>query len=373
MPTYVIRLRGSVRLDIISVNHNKKFVKLVPETTLDLLNLYRIVSIGDIVYSGTSREIKKQRSDGKVDSERVRVNIGVKIEKKSLDPLMRRLRFLGRITYADAELDLIGKYHSLNVDVGSELGIRAEKDFSMLESFAEHYRKFGKVKKLLCVLLDDEQFTILSLSNSGIEVVHKGRFVSHSKDRSDEHLKNIENIYSEIAETIERKLEMEKPTVVVLGNEISVENFLKFLKKESEKVFKSIKKVGHVSDGSLAGIQEALRNKLLDDIGGSIKPIRDAEVVENFIEFMSKNWMNVAIGFEEVYKAVELGAVKDIIVTEDFIWSNLRDERFQRIMDLVDERRIEMHIVIPSTEAGDKIRAFGNIVGILKYPTKLNY
>ncbi|MEM1666560.1 MAG: hypothetical protein QXW12_04375 [Nitrososphaerota archaeon] len=360
-------------MEIISINPNKKFIKLIPETTLDLLNLYRIVSTGDIIYSDTSREIKKQRADGKVDSERVRVTIGVKIEKKSLDPLMRRLRFLGRITYTDAELDLIGKHHSLNVDVGSELGIRTEKDFSRLESFAEHYRKLGKAKKLLCVLLDDEQFTILSLSDSGIEVVHKGRFVSQSKDRPDEHLKSVENIYAEIAETIERKLEMENPAVVVLGNEIATENFLKFLKKEREKVFKSIRNVGHVSDGSLAGIQEALRNKLLDDVGGSIKPVRDAELVENFIEFMSKNWMNVAIGFEEVCKAIELGAVKDIIVAEDFIWANMHDERFQRIMDLVDERRIEMHIVLPNTEAGDKIRAFGSIVGILKYPMKLNY
>jgi len=365
--------KGYDGLEVISVNPSKRFVKLIPETTLDLLNLYRVISLGDIVYSDTSREVKKQRADGKVDSERVRVTIGVRLEKKSLDPLMKRLRLLGRITYTDVELDLIGKHHSLNVDVGTELGIKAEKDFSRLESFAEHYRKLGRVKSLLCVLLDDEQFTITSLSNSGIEVVHKGRFVSQSKDMPDEHVKSIENVYAEIAETIERKLEMENPIVVVLGNDIAVENFIKFLKNDREKVFKAIKKIGHVSDGSLAGIQEALRNKLLDDVGGSIKPVRDAEVVEKFIEFMSKNSMNVAIGFEEVCKAIELGAVKDIIVTEDFIWVNMHDERFQRIMDLVDERRIEMHIVLPGTEAGDKIKAFGSIVGILKYPVKLNY
>ncbi len=360
-------------MEIISINPNKKFVKLIPETTLDLLNLYRIISTGDVVYSDTSREIKKQRADGKVDSERVRVTIGVELERKSLDPLMKRLHLLGRIVYTSAELDLIGKYHSLSVNVGSELGIRAEKDFSRLESFAEHYRKLVKTKKLLCVLLDDERFTIASLSNSGIEVVHKGRFISQSKDRPGEHVKSIENIYTEITETLERKIEMENPTIIVLGNEIAIENFLKFLRKEREKVFKAIKKVSHVSDGSLAGLQEALRNKLLSDVGGSVKLVKDADIVENFIKFMSKNWMNVAIGFEEVYKAIELAAIKDIIVTEDFIWANIHDERFQQIMDLVDERRIEMYIVLPGTEAGDKIKALGSIVGILKYPTKLNY
>ncbi|MCS7135808.1 MAG: hypothetical protein RMJ14_04340 [Nitrososphaerota archaeon] len=360
-------------MEIISINSSKRFVRLMPETTLDLLNLYRMLSEGDVIYSDTSREIKKQRADGKIDSERVRVTIGVKLEKKSLDPLMRRLRLLGRITYTNIELDLIGKHHSLNVSVGSELGIMTDKDFSRLESFAEYYRKLGKTKKLLCILLDDEQFTIASLSNSGIEVVHKGRFVSQNKDRPDEHVKSIENIYTDIAETIERKLRMEDPIVVVLGSEIAVENFLKFLKKEKERIFKTIKKVGHVSDGSLAGIQEALRNKLLEDIAKSIKPVRDAEVVENFIDFMSKNWANVAIGFEEVYKAVELGAVKDIIVVEDFIWTNIHDKKFEKIMDLVDERQIEMHIVLPDTEAGDKIKSLGGIVSILKYPVKLNY
>ncbi|MEM2910166.1 MAG: hypothetical protein QXO01_03770 [Nitrososphaerota archaeon] len=360
-------------MKILSVSPSKRLVKLIPETTLDLLNLYRIVSIGDIVYSDTTREIKKQRADGNVDSERVKVTIGIELERKSLDPLMKRVRFLGRITYANVELDLIGKHHSLNVDVGSELGIEAKKDFSRLKNFADYYQKVGGVRKLFCILLDDEQFTISSLSNSGVEVVHKGRFISQNKDRPEEHVKSIEKVYAEIIETVDRKLELENPTLVVLGNEIAVENFLKFLKKERERIFKAIKKVAHVSDGSLAGMQEALRNKLLDDVDGSLKPIRDAEVVENFIELMSKNWMNVAIGFEEVYKAVELNVVKDVTVIEDFIWMNMDNERFRRIMDFVDKRQIDMHIVLSNTEAGDKIKSLGSIVGRLRYPLKLSH
>lgn len=360
-------------MEILSIDPSKRLVKLMPETKLDLLNLYRVISVGDIVYSDTTREVKKQRADGKVDSERVKVTIGIELERKSLDPLMKRVRLLGRIAYVNAELDLIGKHHSLNVDVGSKLGIEAKGDFSRLKGFAEHYRKMGGSKKLLCILLDDEQFTISSISDSGIEVVHKGRMVSQSKERPEVHVKGIERVYAEIIETVERKLELDNPELVVLGNEIALDNFLKFLKRERKDVFNRVKKVAHVSDGSMAGMQEALRNRILESVGENVKPVKDAELVESFIETMSKNSMNVAIGFEEVCKAAELNAIKEVIVLEDFIWANMDDERFQRIMDLVDKRCLNMHIVLTNTEAGDKIASLGKIVGILRYPMKLTH
>ncbi|MEM2036771.1 MAG: hypothetical protein QXG21_04350, partial [Candidatus Caldarchaeum sp.] len=64
---------------VLKVSPLKRFVSVVPETTLDLLNLYRVVDVGDLVYCVTSRELKKERRNGSVDSMRVMVELGVEV------------------------------------------------------------------------------------------------------------------------------------------------------------------------------------------------------------------------------------------------------------------------------------------------------
>ncbi|MEM4536460.1 MAG: hypothetical protein QXP92_04395, partial [Nitrososphaerota archaeon] len=102
---------------------------VLPENTLDLLNIFRLVSIGDVMYSETNREIKKERADGRFDSERVSVTFGIMVEKKFVDPLLRRISFTGRIVYESRELDLVGKYHTVHVVPGVELKIESRERF----------------------------------------------------------------------------------------------------------------------------------------------------------------------------------------------------------------------------------------------------
>ena len=52
-----------------NVDPLKRSIKLMPESGLDLLNIFRLVKIGYEIYSETSRELKMERISGKVDSE----------------------------------------------------------------------------------------------------------------------------------------------------------------------------------------------------------------------------------------------------------------------------------------------------------------
>ena len=61
------------------VDSLKRSIKLMPESGLDLLNIFRLVKIGYEIYSETRREIKKERISGKEDSARVRGNLGIEV------------------------------------------------------------------------------------------------------------------------------------------------------------------------------------------------------------------------------------------------------------------------------------------------------
>lgn len=357
-------------MQILKVDTRKRFVKILPESTLDLLNIYRMLSEGDVIYSRTSREIKKERPDGSIDSKRVKVTIGVTLEKKYLDSLTRRLKLLGKISYVSMDLDLLGKHHSLNIGVGMELMVESKKSFDRILSFAKHFTSKHQ-DKILCILLDDERFTIATVSDSGVAIVDEGRFSYPNKDAPDEHIVDLEATYLRILQTVERYLEAEKAIPILLGTQMAIERFMRYLRKKGEPLLRSIKKFANVSEGSIAGLQEALRNKILSKLGIVVKPVKDAEIVESFIEQMALDPRMVALGIDEVYRAIELGALSDLIVNEDFLWSNIDDWRLLKIMELVDSRRLNMYVILSNTESGDKILRLGGIVGILKYPIDL--
>jgi len=49
-------------LKVLEVDEVGRRVKLVPELSVDLVNVYRSVKAGDLVFAKTTREIKKERA-----------------------------------------------------------------------------------------------------------------------------------------------------------------------------------------------------------------------------------------------------------------------------------------------------------------------
>ena len=62
-----------------------KSMFIVPEDSDDLFTLRRIIKIGNIVVSDTSRVIKFENEYSRPDRERVKIRVSVKVEKIGLD------------------------------------------------------------------------------------------------------------------------------------------------------------------------------------------------------------------------------------------------------------------------------------------------
>jgi len=346
----------------------KRLISLIPESSLDLLNLFRLVRTGDQVFSETSREIKKERASGKIDSERIRLILGIEVEEKLIDPMMKRIGFSGKIIYESKPLDLTGKHHTIHIHPGAELEIRSRKDFERLRAFAESYLREKPAERVLCISIDDEGAAIAEFTSHELRSLYSKRIPSVDKSISWSE-KEFKSLFKEVLEVVKDRLsEDEDLKLLIIGQGIFVEDFLTFLRREDKALTKRIRGVYKSSIGGEEGIRELMRSDVLKELASSLKPFKDSIEVEKFIRSMSSNPEKVALGLEQVLKAWRLGAVEKILVSEGYLWEHIVDESLDRILSLAESGKLKLQVLLDGLEASEKILRLGGIVAFLRYP-----
>ena len=354
-----------------NVDPLKRSIKLMPESGLDLLNIFRLVKIGYEIYSETSREIKKERISGKVDSERVRVTLGIEVEGKTVDPLMKRISFAGRIIYESKPLDLLGKHHTIHLYPGIELVIRSQKEFERLKAFASSYAGRRRGQRMLCISIDDERVAVAEFTGTGLNKLYSKTFPSTDKSISWGE-REIKRIFEDVVSTLKDYFSRNKESnAVIIGPKIFVDDFMNFLKNSEKSILKRVKRIYHSSVGGEDGIREAMRSGILKDLADLLKPIRDSVEVERFIKQMSRNPEKVALGFREVLEAWKLGAVEKILVSEGFLWDHIIDEDLDKLLGVAERGKLDLQVLLDGLEASEKIMGFGGVVAFLRYPLPL--
>lgn len=348
------------------VDAAKRRIELMPESSLDLINIFRLIKPGDIVYSKTSRELKKERASGKIDSERVQVILGVEVESKSADPLMKRIRLSGKIVYESRDLDLIGKHHTITIYPGVPLKIESQKDFERIRSFAEGYRE-RTGDRIICISLDDEDLAVAELSNKGVKIAY-----SKSLPRVDKLIQwgeqELEQFFGEVIKAIKS---LPEAGLLLIGPKIFLERFIVHLKEHERDLLKRIVCSLSTSIGGEAGIREALKSSAIPEHLKNLKPFKDTLEAENFIRIMSSDPEMVAIGLDEVYEVWSLGAVGKILIAEPYLWNNLENEKLEKILEQAERGKLELHVLMDGLEASEKIASIGGIVALLRYRISL--
>ena len=346
---------------VVKISPLKRLVTVVPESTLDLLNIYRVLEVGDVVYAVTSRELKKERRDGSVDSVRVAVELGVEVLEKSLDPMLKRLDLLGVIRYESRELGLVGKHHSIHVSVGDELTVESRKNFQRLEAMAKYYRGPGIRRDVALVLVDDESLGVYRAEPSGMRVLFH-ETVAEGKREPDQRQKALQKIYAAAAEKLK-----DVDEVYVFGPSVTVDEFVSYLKREKPILYQRVKKTGFVSTTDQAGVSELLRGGVLRELSEEVKAVADVIDVEELMRVLATEPGKASLGFVETLNALRMGAVEKVLVSEDFLWSRYMDKDVWELVDRAEAHGASVRVISTGSEATDKLNGLGGVAAILRY------
>ena len=106
-------------MKIVATDLRKGIVKVRIETVDDLWVLKNVIKVGDVVVGRTLRDVKIE-GEGK---RRLPMILAIKVKNMYFQPFSSRLRVHGIIIEGPDGYGLKGSHHTLNIDVGSEIGI----------------------------------------------------------------------------------------------------------------------------------------------------------------------------------------------------------------------------------------------------------
>jgi len=343
---------------ILKIDEREAFLHLVPEIEDDLWHLERVIEKGDLVSGQTDRKIKPRVEGEK--PQRVKMFLSLEVDSVEFHRFLGQLRVSGKIVEGKpAELVEVGAQHSLEIVLGRDVKV---KKLALKRFQIERIRKAAeatKKGKVLLVVLDDEQASFGILRE--FELEEKGGFRS---GKSGKQFDGEEGEAKYFAEILVKAAELKPEKVVVAGPGFAKDNFKKFVEekgkpKEMEFFFASTNSVGKT------GLQELLKGNALDKIVQEMQLVKETKLVEEILAEIGKDSGLVEYGIKQVEKAVEIGAVKKLLVADKFLIENR--EKAEKLMDRAEKQAAEVHLVNAEHEAGKQLLNFGGVVAILRY------
>ena len=329
-------------------------IKLLIQTMDDLWHLYNLIEEGDLVVATTFRrdeELTDKLRPERMDKKRVR--LGIRVQKVEFHDFTDRLRIRGIIETGSEE---VGSYHTFNITLRDDISIVKDWKDSQLRRIEEAVA--STMQPLITfVSMDDESALLAQMHQYAIREIATIRGPGSGKQFKSAATK--EDYFSEILSMI--KFLEQTGIIIVVGPGFTRKDFVDYGKRKSAETFEKCYTIVAGSAG-MAGIQEALKRGMGEQALLDNKVASETRLVEEVLSEISKEGA-YAYGEEEVSRAIDMGAIETLLVTED----SIRDERREALMKRAESAKGKVVIVSSRHEAGKKLRSLGGLAALLRY------
>ncbi len=347
-------------------------VKIKLESLDDLWHLYNVISPNDIVISRTSRRVRIGNDDArKQESIRKTMVLKIQVEDVAFHSFSNRVRIKGTILEGPEDLVSIGSYHTFNMEVGNSLTI-----------IKEHWPKFAlkrlkeaenaKVSPLaLIITIEDGSAEIFLAADFGIrEAVSITTSISRKRGSQKAHDATMREFYGDVTMAVRSQLEQNKPNIVVIaGPGFVKDHFNDYLQDSGIPNLPPIM-VESTNTTGIPGAKEILYRGVISKAVQGIKLEKETQLIEEILENVGKGNGLGVYGPDDVQRAVQYGAVEELLITDKKLREGTEKER-RRMDQLIrdtEKTRGNFHIVSTEHPAGDQLENLGGIAALLRFP-----
>ena len=368
-------------------------VTLVPEDSEDLWYLYNLIKKGDTVQLLTHRNVKKgnqnQITKGKLKMEKILVKLRLLVEDVDYIASDLVMRVNGK-SLLQQEFVPLNSYHTAEVELNKEVSIVKsswdEYDMTLLDELSSIEKKadigavvFQEGVAHLCYVTD--QMTVLQ---SKIEK----SIPRKNKDYGTKDLdKAMNSFYNMIIQGIIRHFDFIKLKVIILASPgflaktlyerliqecITMQNASTKESKICQLILDNKNKilVTHSSTGYLQGLEEVLADPQLQKKLSDTKFLEESQALLRFQRALNDDDGRAWYGLEEITKALNLDAIRYLMVSDELFRSDDIETRRQYI-DLTEQaKRMGAKVYIFSSlhELGIQLNQLTGVAALLKYP-----
>lgn len=338
-------------------------IEIVPESIDDLWHLSHIVETGDYVSTLTTRRIQDNDS-GKTRADRgVKKTffLGIRVEKISFHKYTGMLRFTGIIESGPEDLIPLGSHHTINVQTNNSIKIRKNWNKWSLDRLEQAVQQSKRPTEII-VAIEDNTTDLGIIKQYGIDYIGPIMGdISGKRNITKDRQEKINQYYEEITKTINQYDKVNK--LIIIGPGFTKNGYYNYLEeKYPELAKKSI--LESTGSGGHTGIQEVLKNGLIETLSQDAKIAKEISQVNRLLEQIGKSSNMVTYGIKQVETAANMGAVEKMLVLDNLV----REKTTQNIMNTAENMGGTVEIISSEHDAGKQLEALGSIASFLRYP-----
>ena len=364
----------------VKVNVNEKGnVEVTVETIEDFWVLTAIIRPGDKVVAPIRRKVKFVTSTGKQNTEvKLLKACTVKVTEIEYQPGVNEMWLRGTLTH-DVEDAKAGSYQRVLIEIGRPFTIRKKcwDKFSLTElQDAANPETHATVAAVMmqcglaniCVVGRNATVVKSTIKKAIPKVRVRG-----AGQKSDD---AKQKFYQMTAQAFVKDVNVDEMKCIIVASQGAyATEFMDYLNAHSAelKLQKSLREnkfiVSSVSDAHLQSLEGLLADPVLGQRVQNLRAVDQARAWNDLMRQMGQNDRLTALGQAETQRCLEMGAVRQLLVTDEYILSLERPERleFCALQDRMESAGTPVVVFSARHESGQRLKELGGIAAILKF------
>jgi protein pelota len=358
-------------MKILNKDYKHGFIELIPENVGDIYAIYRVLKPGDKVKASTSRRIRRKDEDSRPDSgERVKMVLEIDVEEFAFHGFGDNLRVKGKVISGPEDLISLGTYHTIALSLLDKVLITKLEWKAMERKILDEVEKSSMLAQILVITIEDNSACIALVTQFSIKIISEfSPSVTRKFSDVKQHSSEMGLFFNEVLQILQDTVLQYTPqTIVLAGPGFTPGNFLEYLKNRDPKLAAKTSLV-HSSTGGRVGLKEVLSQKLPEKIAKEQRVAYEMRLLEEVFKRIGKETGNVTYGLENVKKALMMGAVETLLISDDQL--SIEDlEKRNEIDNLVDtnsEMRGETVLMSVYHDSGEQLSKLGGIAALLRF------
>src|SRR3989344_2793184 len=311
-------------MKLVHSDFKKGEAKVKIENLDDLWYLNQIIDSKDLVKGKTLRKIKVGlEGQRKQDSVKKPVFLLVEVEKVEFSKTSNILRISGTVKEGPEDIPL-GSYHTFSIEENSVITIIKQNWLRFqIDKLKEASRESG-AKILICVHDREEAYFAL-MKKYGYQLLSE---IKGTVQKKDDEQKVESTFYKDIINQLEeynKRYELSK--IILASPAFWKEDLMKQLDDDNLKNKIILATCSSVGENA---INEVLKRPETEEALKQDRISKEFKLVEQLLAEISKNGM-ASYGLEETKNAAEAGAVRILLVTDEFIQKKRLENKYNGI------------------------------------------
>lgn len=345
---------------------------------------YNLILPGDILQGRTSRKVNRT-SDGAEFSgtQRVQIELGIKITKTSFDPITCILRASGGVV-TENDYAPLGSHHSLEIEAHHPFMIvKPEGWDSVASETLQEALSDDKNGALAAVVMQEGLANICLITQ--FRTVHKTKVehvVPKKRDEASHQDAGMRKFFEKTLASLMRAADFKQSRPLLIASPGFVAaDFQKYIasqgRDKGDKALTGISKMAtivHSASGHVHSLNEVLKSPEVLAKMKDTRYAREIQLLDSFFDKLKMDDGRAWYGAKAVTKAVDEGAVSvggGVLLINNSLFRSedlaIR-KRYVALVDKVKTAGGEVSVLSSDHESGNRLHMLGDIAAILTYP-----